>query len=221
MKKVIIILSALAVTASGYGQTNNNQNNTMMKNIEFIPQEFNDVKLGYYETIKNPCSPGYPQNASDFLWNAIAINVPEKIICYVNDSTFLPVIPVCIAYVIGEKRGLKYAHLSTPVIHARKIDEEIGYSGEMIKPNSFTPALPPNYRKDEKERQQRIKKAQKYSEEEIDKKEGQGSGGFKNENLMDYVKMSFVQGIYEIYLSFCGLESNRVKVEIIFKDENK
>jgi hypothetical protein len=67
----------------------------------------------------------------------------------------------------------------------------------------------------EKERQQRIEEAQKYSNAELD--EGQASGNFFNLNLMDYVVMPFESGIYEIYLSFSGLESNRVKVEIVIR----
>jgi hypothetical protein len=34
---------------------------------------------------------------------------------------------------------------------------------------------------------------------------------------MDYVQMPFEPGVYEIYVSFSGLASNRVKVEIVFE----
>ena len=39
MKKVIIILSALAVVASGYGQVTNKQNSTVMDNKEKLDFE--------------------------------------------------------------------------------------------------------------------------------------------------------------------------------------
>ena len=235
MKTQIIILGIIALMAGGcFAQANNTEitdKTINMNSIEFIPKEFHDVKLGFNETSKNPCSPNYPLYASDFLRNAITINVPEKIICNISDSAFFPIIPVCVAYVIGEKRGLKYAHLSTPVIHIRKTGEETGFSGEVVEPPYQTlddgtivyksPDLPPDYYEEEEKRQQRIKEAQKYSDEEIDEKEGQGIGGFLNVNLMEYVDMPFEPGKYEIYLSFSGLESNRVFVEIIFQGNIK
>lgn len=189
-----------------------------MKAIEFIPQKFHDVKLGYYETSKNECSPGYPLNASDFLWSEIAINVPDRIICNVLDSTFAPIIPICGAYIISQKRGLKYAHLSDKVLHI-KIDNT-WHSSVIVDPDLQYehPALPPNYEEEEIKRQQRIKEVQKYSDEEIDKKGGQGFGGFFNVNLLDYIKFPLESGVYEIFMSTCGLESNRVKVEIVFNE---
>jgi hypothetical protein len=190
-----------------------------MDTIKFIPKEFNNVKLGFYETSKNPCSPGYPLNASDFLWNEIVINVPEKIICNVSDSAFVPVIPICGAYIIGEKRSYKYVDLWANVLHIKSEGDNVWYTGEIIEPNLEYeyPEPYPGEEEDKRRTEEEVKKAQKYSDEEIDKKEGQGAGGFFNVNLLDYIKLPFKTGIYEIFMSTCGLESNRVKVEIVFR----
>jgi hypothetical protein len=118
---------------------------------------------------------------------------------------------------IRERRGLKYAHLSTPTIHVRKMGEETWYSGEIVEIYSGTlehPDLPHNYYEEEAKRQQRIKEAQKYTDEELDENIGQSSGSAININIVNLVNISFEQGIYEIYVSMFGLESNRVKVEI-------
>ncbi|MDR1437139.1 MAG: hypothetical protein LBI65_03365, partial [Candidatus Symbiothrix sp.] len=53
----------------------------------FIPKEFHEAKLGYYQTEDNVCT---PPNA-DFLWNEIVINVPRKIIYHIADTAFVPV----------------------------------------------------------------------------------------------------------------------------------
>ncbi len=194
---------------------------TNMKGIEFIPKEFNNVELGYNETSKNPCSPGYPRDVTDVLWNEIVINAPRKIICTNSGDTLIPVIPICGAYVTTSRRDFKYYDLGTWIFHIRKINEGTWFTGEIVYVDESLryefPALPPNHEKEEREMERRIAEAQKYSDEELE--EGQASGDYFNENLMDYVEIPFEPGIYEIYLSFSGLESNRVKVEIIFKEE--
>jgi len=188
---------------------------TSMNNIEFIPKEFHEVKLGYYETEDNVCT---PPNA-DFLWNEIVINVPSKIICYVSDSTFMPIIPICGAYIIGEKRAYKYMHLSAQMLHIRKKGDTIWHSGEIVEPNLEYehPEPYPGEEEDKQRTNDEVKKAQSYSDEEIDKKEGQGSGGVFNVNLVDYVTFPFESGFFEIFLSFSGLESNRVILEIVIQ----
>jgi hypothetical protein len=187
---------------------------TEMSTIEFFPREFQHVVLGHYESGENIFTPNYPDYHLK-MRNQIAINMPQKVIC--SDSNFL-VIPLCGAHVITGRRGLKYAHLSTPVIHVRKIGEETEYLGDMIDTNlEFEyPDFPPNYAEEEEKRQQEIAEAQNYSDNELDEgKEAYGSA--INVNIVDYLNMSFQQGIYEIYLSMYGLESNRVRVEINFK----
>ena len=185
-----------------------------MNTIEFIPKEFHDVKLGLYECGENICTPRYP-NFELKLFNQLFINIPQKVICNACDSV---IVPMCGAYVITSRRGLKYNHLSTPVIHVRKIEEEIWYSGEIVDTNlQFEyPSLPPNYHKEEEKRQQRIKEAQKYSDDELNEDPDAG-GSAINVNIADYIKIPFEQGIYEVYVSMSGLESNRMRVEIIKK----
>jgi hypothetical protein len=191
--------------------------NTNMKNIEFIPKEFNNVELGYYETSKNPCSPGYPRDITDVLWNEIVINAPRKIICTNSGDTLIPVIPICGAYIVTSRRESKYYEFSARIFHIKKINEANWFTGKIEDKNlqyEF-PILPPTYKEDKRQMERERIEAQNLSDEELD--EGQASGNFFNVNLMEYVEMPFEPGIYEIYLSFSGLESNRVKVEIVFE----
>jgi hypothetical protein len=189
---------------------------TNMSSIEFIPKEFNDVKLGYYETGDNVCT---PSNA-DVLWNKIVINVPNKIICYISDSTFMPIIPICGAYIIGEKRSYKYHHLWANMLHIRKKGDNMWYSGEIVAPNlEYEHPKPyPGEEEAKKKTVAEVEKAQNYSDEEVDRREGQGAGGVFNINLVDYVEFPFETGTYEIFMSTCGLESNKATIEIIFKE---
>ena len=220
MKTQIIILAIIALIAGSCGQTTNKND---MKTIEFIPKKFNDVKLGLYETYKNPCSPGYPRDITDRLWNKIVINAPRKIIYTINNEmdTLIPIIPVCGAHIVTDRRGLKYNDLGASIFHIRKINDENWFTGRIIDKDlqyEF-PALPPDYEEEQRELEREIAEAQKYADEELE--EGQASGGFLNVNLMEYVDMPFEPGKYEIYLSFSGLESNRVFVEIIFQGNIK
>jgi len=209
----IYIISTILLTISC-----TTKKTTNMSGIEFIPKEFNDVKLGYYERDKNPRSPGYPRNASDFLWNKIVINAPKKIICTNSNDTLVPVIPICGAYIITWRREMKHYDLVN-MFHIRKINDENWLAGKIEDKDlqyEF-PLLPPNYEEDQREIEKWRIEAQNYSDEELE--EGQAGGGFFNLNLMEYINMPFEPGIYEIYVSNSGLESNRVKVEILFKVE--
>jgi hypothetical protein len=204
------------MTQSGLVSCQTKKNITKMDTIEFIPQEFHSVELGLYKSGENICTPYYPDFSSKIPINQLVINIPQKIICHSDSNTL--VIPLCGAYVITERRGLKYAHLSTPIIHVRKVGEETWYSGELVDPNlrNEYPDLPPNYYEEEAKRQQRIKEAQKYTDAELDENVGQSHGSAININIVDFVNISFEEGAYEVYLSKSGLESNRVKVEIVY-----
>ena len=90
------------------------------------------------------------------------------------------------------------------------------HSGEIIPLEEGVIALPLNYEKWEKERLERIKQAQQYSDDELDD-DRYSSGSAINVDLMKSVDIQLESGVYEIYLSFCGLESNRARVEIIFE----
>ncbi len=214
LSTILLLLSAIfAISCT-------NKKTTGMKPIEFIPKEFNDVKLGFNETLENPCSPGYPLDITGFLWNKIVINTPRKIICRIGNDTLIPVIPVCGAYIITGRRESKYYDLGAWTFHIRKINDKNWFTGEIVdkSENPGIPALPPNYQEEQRELEKERIEAQSYSEEELE--EGQASGGFFNENLMDYVEIPFEPGVYEIYFSTSGLESNRVKVEIVFEEDD-
>jgi len=185
-----------------------------MENIQFIPKEFNDIKLGYYETEENCCSPAWISEMRTI--NSIIINTPQKIICDMNKEDFVPVIPVCATYSVSLRRGFKYHNLSAKMLYIRKIDDGAIYFGEIVNKDIqyFEYPEPDPYDEEkEKKRLAMVEEAQKYSDMELD--QGQLGGGYLNINLMEYVDMPFLPGKYEVWLSFCGLESNHTIVEII------
>jgi hypothetical protein len=184
-----------------------------IKNIKFVPNEFNNIKLDYYETCETPCSPNFPEGVPI---NTIAINTPQKIICYINKEGLVPIIPICAVYSISLRRGLKYDNLSAKMLHIRKVDEKTVYSGEIVDKNMQYeyPDFPPEYEEREKERLLKVEEAQKYSDDELDYPGGFG-GNYMNINLLEYVDIPFQASKYEIYLSFSGLESNHTIVEVV------
>jgi DNA-binding Lrp family transcriptional regulator len=184
-----------------------------MENIKFIPKEFHDVKLGYSQGSSNLCSPKFPSGTPI---NSITINTPSKIIYNTENRDFIFVIPVCAAYQITDRRGYKYSALSRRVLHIKKVGEETIYSGEIVDKDESLIILPPNYDLMVKRHKERVEEAQNYTDEELNESQF-SSGGYLNINLMEYVDIPLQTGKYEIYLSFCGLESNHTIVEIVFK----
>ncbi|GAO31716.1 hypothetical protein [Geofilum rubicundum] len=189
--------------------------------IRFIPETFNDLKVGAFHGGRNPCSPMSPEKATSYLMNETLINVPEKIILpsSVPLESIKPIIPVCVASVFTARRGAKYAHLSEGVFHIRKTDSEHWFKGiiyEELWDEGEMPGPAPDeevVEKRRKEREKQIAKAQQYTDDELN--EGNFSGEYRNLNLMQYVDMPFEPGVYELYYSALGIESNRVQVEIV------
>lgn len=184
--------------------------------IEYIPKEFHNVKLGFYESEENVCTPHFSDSLSKNR-SQIVINVPQKVICNKEDSL---VIPLCCVYLFSERRVVKYANSSITIIYIKKMGEDIVYQGTVIDLNAKNkhPYRPPNYKEQEERRQQEIKAAQKYSDDELDEEDGFYLGENINVDIVKYVKTSFETGIYEVYVAKSGMESNHVKVEILIKE---
>jgi hypothetical protein len=104
-----------------------------MKNISFIPKEFHEIELDLYNHKKYACTPGYPEDL--FSSNIILINTPQKIIYKYSNEEITGIIPMCAIFAISQKRGLKYDHLSTKVIHIRKMNQDTIYLGEIVDTN--------------------------------------------------------------------------------------
>lgn len=192
---------------------------SQMRKVSYIPTEFHNIELqlGLIGSISNECRPYYGDFSMYCHSSKVLINVPQKIICNSSDSL---IIPLCGAYSITNRRGLKYANTTTTV-YIRQIGDTTWYSGKIYDASSYDPfpiVYPPNYFKQEKKRQQKIKKAQKYSEEELEQDDS-ASGGSFDVNVLDYIEMPFTPGTYEVYLSMSGLESNREQVEIVFSND--
>jgi hypothetical protein len=106
------------------------------------------------------------------------------------------------------------------MLHIRKVGSDIWHSGEITPPPLVfgTPDYDPYEEEERKRIAEEVKRAQNYTEEELNAPGQRASGRSMSLNLMEYIDFPFEEGIYEIYLSFSGLESNRVKVEIIFEE---
>ena len=207
----------LSLIMGGCSIPSNCQTNKIetMKNVKFIPKEFNDIKLGFRESIQNVCS---PQFSGLIPVNSITINSPQKIICKNNKNVYVPIIPVCVVYDVSLRRGLKYYHLNVELLHIRRIGDEKIYTGEIFEKgleNEY-PDYPSGYYEELERIEADVKEAQKYSDDDLDS--GQSSGGYMNIDLLEYVDVPLQSGLYEIYLSFSGLESNHVQVEIVFEE---
>ena len=187
--------------------------------IQFIPKEFNDIKLGYGETEMVKTSPGYPNDVIKA--NTMVINTPKVIYYNDCDSSFRPTIPLSATYNLSLNRLWKYIDLVAQLIHVKHIESGVEVSGEIcekkVYPNlSVFPAEDPMGEKWEEEQ---IKEAQKLTDAELDN--GQCFHGCLNVNIMEYLDFSFLPGKYKVWLSFSGLESNHTMVEIVKRGNEK
>jgi len=151
--------------------------------------------------------------------NILKINVPEKIFFHSLDEKFIPVLPVCIAYSKSFLRELKYHNFSKQTLHIKYENGDIVYFGDYFNKRvaNRTPTDMNSFLTDEglQQRQQEIEEAQKLSDEELN--EGTYSGGYLNVNALDYVQIPIKSGKYEVWVTYYGLESNHVFVEIFIE----
>src|SRR5690554_3339537 len=224
ISKLLFSLILWMLAASSSCQTLKQDSVMPLPAIRFIPESFNDLEFGNFHDGRNPCSPMYPKKATSYLLNELLINVPEKVILpsTVPLDHIKPIIPVCIASVFTARRGYKYAHLSDEFFYIRKVDSDEWHKGRVYYvfwDEGEIPGpgpTPEQMEKEEKELQAKIAEAQQYSDDDLNV--GSFSGEYLNLNLMQYVDMPFEPGVYEIYYSVLGLESNRVQVEIVFEE---
>lgn len=184
-----------------------------MKNIRFVPKEFNGIDLGYSKTLITPCSPGYP--SGDIALNSLMINVPEQIVYDIDSTDVIPILPACTADNISFRRANKYYN-DDMTFHVKMMGEEKVYSGKIFdeEDDGNRVPLPPEVQEQmKKDRDQWIKEAQTYRDDELN--EGQSSRVFMNLNIMNYVNIPFLPGRYEIWYSCSGLESNHCYFEIV------
>jgi hypothetical protein len=184
-----------------------------MKPIAFVPQEFNDIKLGYFQDGATPCSPDRPLGKLSF----IAINSPGKVIFDPQADSLLSVVPICAVYSVASRRLLKYYKLSAKLLTVKDLKTNILYTGEVKEPYRGQ-SISMGIRRSDLE--ERLWAAQNYHDNEIDLAVAGNTvtEGYMNLNMMEYVDFPFVPGRYEVWMSFSGLESNRVTVEIIEDD---
>jgi hypothetical protein len=153
-KQLIIILVLLQFHSILFCQEN--KNTESMKEIYYIPQEFHEISLGYYEPKDAIFSPFYDKRKPwGYYTNKIIIYVPQKIIYYPGSCGFSPVIPVCGDYDVTDRRAYKYYHLSTDVLSIQKVGDETWYSGEVLPPPTSDLIIISRDKKEEKELKKR------------------------------------------------------------------
>ncbi|MRT92833.1 hypothetical protein [Ancylomarina sp. 16SWW S1-10-2] len=202
-KAIVILLFLVFIIQSTYSCAQTN-----MQAIQFIPKEFSDVESKFDTNERHSLTPFYPHFVSEF--NDLAINVPQKIIIRAMDSSSKLIIPLCGFCSVSIKRAMKYAEQEAYLIHIKKVEAEDWFCGEIWKP-----ARPYNMEEEpvnEEERQIEIEKAQSYTDDELD--EGGGAAEAFNVDVLKFVQFVPEPGIYEIYVSTVGLESNHMQIEI-------
>ena len=103
------------------------------------------------------------------------------------------------------------------MVNIRKIDSDKWCSGVLTEQQKDELVeIPPHLEGEELAVQEESKKAQKYSDNELDT--GEQMNGAMAFDLHEYIDVILEEGEYEIYVSTFGLESNRVTVKITFKE---
>lgn len=113
-------------------KSQSNKEHKIMRNITFIPEEFDKVELGYYKNSINACTPGYPNESMRV--NTIFINIPPKIFFNIDVDSLLPIIPICAVYSISSRRSLKYSELSTEMLYIKRNNDGVTFSGGITEP---------------------------------------------------------------------------------------
>ena len=139
-----LILTLLLIFTS-CGQVLGAKKSKSMKNINFIPEKFNDIKLWYYQAQMNECSPNYPNKIIQL--NTITINVPQTILFNGDSEKLTSIIPVCASYIVSLKRVYKYSDLSEKMLHIKNIDKEEVFTEEIVDKMDYgmKPLVSPNY----------------------------------------------------------------------------
>lgn len=218
MKSYWIIASfSLMLTACGY-RVAGVKSNKDMNAVQFMPKIFENIDFERVETEMCPCSPNYPHGLNGM--NALKINVPKKIFFHSEDKKF---IPICIAYTKSTLRELKYHNFSEKMIHIKPKSGKVVYSVKYFDKKSADKI--PDISVEEIEYwQERSSELQNLSDDELNRTFVFGNilnvyyGGYLNINALDYVNLPIISGKYEIWVTYYGLESNHMIIEINLKE---
>jgi hypothetical protein len=180
---------------------------TNMQAIQFIPKEFSDVESMFDTNERHSLTPFAPDFFCDM--NIIRINAPQKIIVTAVDFSSKLIIPLCGFCSVSYKRIAKYWDQKGYLIHIKKVGEEEWFSGKIWKTRPNNEVIDP---RDEVERKIKIEKAKNYTDDELD--EGGAAVKSFNVDVLKFVQFVPESGIYEIYVSTVGLESNHMQIEI-------
>jgi hypothetical protein len=182
-----------------FSSCQSNKNLTNMQAIQFIPKEFQNIKVGLSENEINECTP----KNYETIWDEIVINAPTKII--IASIDIKPIIPICGYSVITDKTSTINSDRAGLFVNIFNVnaDEKIIFSGLIAESDSNINEHPdPN---------------PFISDNNQEYDEYAAVGEAINIDVMKYIDFPVATGTYEIFFSSFGLESNHVQVEIVFE----
>lgn len=159
--------------------------------MDYIPELYKKVEVGTYQ--EAPCSPAIPSSC----WSGIIITAPKSIILEENERL---VVPVCGYYLVPVLSAMDD---DLPLsVHVRLIDSKNVLSGAIIEEGENEPdePLPDD--------------APSLSKEDF---EDVLTGGYFNIDVQHYLKDKLMPGVYEVVVTYAGVSSNIVQLEIISK----
>lgn len=190
----------------------------------YSPREFSEIELGPDKDGRNKMTPVVDLHLRKPQLN---INIPDKIrfidvdtCVHIIDSSFS--LPVCGESLVTRKRLCYFGEQLNPTLHISIVDDEKWYRSEYDEKPILDDLIIDHEEEDMLEFKNEMIEAKKSGIDEIDIWEGTlNSTGF-NLNLFEVIKnMPIKSGLYEVYVTQYGLESNHEKVELIFEYQTK
>lgn len=206
------------------------QEKISMKKYQFIPKQFEEVSYNYRNNNLNLLTPFYNEiKKSQDIPPVIRINAPVKVIYneMLLNNLIPTVLPICGCGMFFERRGLYYYPNNNYYIHIKPPKKNEWIVGEVVIPEYEEGELPISLYEEETEEQTKskeatefdlkIKEVKQYSLNELDQGLSSSLDIF-NYNVLDFMKLQMISGVYEIYVTCIGLESNHVKIEVVVED---
>lgn len=160
----------------------------------FVPDFYQDIPVGTYEKVQ--CSPAAPSPS----WSGVVISAPKSITLEKGET---PVLPVCGYYDVPTLSAMDGPPLS---VHLQRVDADFEVSGLIVEPAANEPDEPPPA------------SAPRHTREAL---KGVFTGGYFNIDALRYLKIIITPGAYELYVSYAGATSNRVRFEITLPEKSE
>jgi len=155
--------------------------------MDFTPTVFGNVELGTFQ--QTACSPAAPAAA----WRGIEIAAPRQITITAGER---PRVPICGYYLVPALAAIEGSPLT---VRLRRLDTGAEIAGVLAEEGDNEPDVPPP------------EDAPEIGPEDL---EGVSTGGYFNIDAQRVLTGELAQGDYEVWVSYAGTESNRLRVRI-------